>query len=63
VYRREFLPKFIALKPTPLELTENLEQLRILEHGFNIAVAVGHARFHGVDTPEQLAKLEALTNQ
>ncbi len=63
VYRREFLPKFIALKPTPLELTENLEQLRILEHGFDIAVAVGHARFHGVDTPEQLAKLEALTNQ
>lgn len=63
VYRREFLPKFIALKPTPLELTENLEQLRILEHGFDIAVAVGHARFHGVDTPEQLAKLESLTNQ
>jgi 3-deoxy-manno-octulosonate cytidylyltransferase (CMP-KDO synthetase) len=59
VYRREFLPVFVALAPTPLELTEQLEQLRILEHGHAIAVAVGEARFHGVDTPEQLKKLEA----
>ncbi|MCE9620248.1 MAG: 3-deoxy-manno-octulosonate cytidylyltransferase [Planctomycetes bacterium] len=59
VYRRDFLPIFIALPATPLELAEQLEQLRILEHGHAIAVAVGEARFHGVDTPEQLAKLEA----
>ena len=59
VYRREFLPLFVALAPTPLEQTEQLEQLRVLEHGHAISVAVGTARFHGVDTPQQLEKLEA----
>ena len=59
VYRREFLPLFVALAPTALEQTEQLEQLRVLEHGYAIAVAVGTARFHGVDTPQQLEKLEA----
>ncbi len=63
VYRREFLPIFVALAPTPLELTEQLEQLRILENGHAMAVAIGNARFHGVDTPQQLEKLEAGLNQ
>jgi 3-deoxy-manno-octulosonate cytidylyltransferase (CMP-KDO synthetase) len=53
VYRREFLPNYIALPPTPLEQAEKLEQLRVLEHGFKIAVAIGEAHFHGIDTPEQ----------
>lgn len=53
VYRRAFLPRFAALPPTPLERTEQLEQLRALEHGFAIAVAQGIARSHGIDTPEQ----------
>ena len=63
VYRREFLPIFLALAPTPLELTEQLEQLRVLENGHAIAVAIGNARFHGVDTPQQLEKLEARSHQ
>ena len=63
VYRREFLPIFLALAPTPLELTEQLEQLRVLENGHAIAVAIGNARFHGVDTPQQLEKLEARSRQ
>ncbi|MSR33579.1 MAG: 3-deoxy-manno-octulosonate cytidylyltransferase [Phycisphaerales bacterium] len=63
VYRREFLSIFVALAPTPLELTEQLEQLRILENGHSIAVAIGNARFHGVDTPQQLEKLEARSSQ
>jgi 3-deoxy-manno-octulosonate cytidylyltransferase (CMP-KDO synthetase) len=53
VYRREFLVRFPSLPPTPLERTEQLEQLRALEHGHRIAVALGEAPFHGVDTPEQ----------
>ncbi len=55
VYRREFLNVFATLVPTPLEETEQLEQLRALEHGFSIAVAHGVARSHGIDTPEQYA--------
>ena len=53
VYRRAFLPVFAALPPTDLERTEQLEQLRALEHGYAIAVARGMARSHGIDTPEQ----------
>lgn len=53
VYRREFLPAFARLAPTPLERTEQLEQLRVLEHGHRIAVEIVDARHHGIDTPEQ----------
>jgi 3-deoxy-manno-octulosonate cytidylyltransferase (CMP-KDO synthetase) len=53
VYRREFLPNYVALPPTPMEQAEKLEQLRVLEHGYKIAVAIGEAHFHGIDTPEQ----------
>lgn len=53
VYRREFLLKYATLPPTPLEQAEQLEQLRVLEHGYNIAVAVTNVSFHGIDTPEQ----------
>ncbi len=53
VYRREFLPVYVGLAPTPLEQAERLEQLRILEHGYAIAVAIVNARWHGIDTAEQ----------
>lgn len=53
VYRRAYLERFCSLAPTPLEMTEQLEQLRMLETGARIAVAVVHARHHGIDTPEQ----------
>jgi len=53
VYRRPFLADYVALPVTPLEQTEKLEQLRVLEHGYQIAVAVGEAHYHGIDTPEQ----------
>lgn len=56
VYRREFLKTFVALPPSPLELTESLEQLRVLEHGHTIVCAVGEAHFTGIDTPEQYAQ-------
>jgi 3-deoxy-manno-octulosonate cytidylyltransferase (CMP-KDO synthetase) len=54
-YRRDFLRTFVALEPTPLERTESLEQLRVLEHGHSILCAVGEAHFTGIDTPEQYA--------
>ena len=53
VYRRDFLLAYADLPPTPLEQAERLEQLRILEHGYDIAVAVARVSFHGIDTPQQ----------
>jgi 3-deoxy-manno-octulosonate cytidylyltransferase (CMP-KDO synthetase) len=59
-YRAGFLRAFAALPPTPLERVESLEQLRALEHGHRIAVALTPEPFPpGVDTPEDLARAEA----
>ena len=56
-YRAGFLKRFAALSPTPLERTESLEQLRALEHGHRIAVALSPEAFPpGVDTPEDLER-------
>ncbi|MDF2876760.1 MAG: kdsB, partial [Sporomusa sp.] len=58
-YRRDFLLNYAALQPTPLELTESLEQLRALEHGFKIKVLKTDFKSIGVDTPEELEKVNA----
>lgn len=58
-YRAGFLKRFAALPQTPLERVESLEQLRALEHGHRLAVAMTPAPFPaGVDTPEDLARAE-----
>ena len=58
-YRAGFLKRFAALPPTPLEQTESLEQLRALEHGHRIAVALSPEPFPpGVDTPADLERAE-----
>ncbi len=54
-YRRPFLLTFAGWPPTPLELTEKLEQLRALEHGRSIHVHLVNRATHGVDTPQQYA--------
>ena len=59
-YRAGFLPRFAAMPPGRLEQIESLEQLRVLEAGFRIAVALSPEPFPpGVDTPEDLARAEA----
>ena len=52
-YRRDFLLHFVTLPATPCEQAEQLEQLRALEHGHPIAIALVNVRHHGIDTPEQ----------
>ncbi len=60
-YRSGFLQTFSTLKPTPLERTEMLEQLRALEYGYAIAVRIAPEAFPaGVDTPEDLARVRAI---
>ena len=60
VYRRDFLLDYPHLPATPLEQQENLEQLRALEHGYRIFVAETPLVGCGVDTPEDLVKVEQL---
>lgn len=59
-YRRGFLRKFAAMSPTPLEKTESLEQLRVLEHGYRIRMIRVEEASVGVDTPEDLDRVRAL---
>lgn len=59
-YRRAFLLQYAAMEPTPLEQAESLEQLRALENGYKIKVLETDATFIGVDTPEDLAKVNAI---
>ena len=54
-YRVGFLRKYARLKPAPLEKSEALEQLRVLWHGYRIAVAISETEIPpGVDTPQDL---------
>ncbi|MBI4523098.1 MAG: 3-deoxy-manno-octulosonate cytidylyltransferase [Deltaproteobacteria bacterium] len=58
VYRRDFLLKFSRLRPTILEQTERLEQLRVLQAGYPIRVVEVEESSIEVDTPEDLRKAE-----
>jgi 3-deoxy-manno-octulosonate cytidylyltransferase (CMP-KDO synthetase) len=59
-FRRAALERFVALPPSPLERREKLEQLRALEAGMRIDVAVVDAVPLGVDTPEDLETARAV---
>lgn len=58
-YRRAALERFVSLPPSPLERREKLEQLRALEAGMSIGVAVVNEVPAGVDTQEDLEKARA----
>ena len=58
-YRKSALDGFHALPPSPLELTEKLEQLRFLEHGIRIRVVETDEPTIGVDTEADVRAVEA----
>jgi 3-deoxy-manno-octulosonate cytidylyltransferase (CMP-KDO synthetase) len=58
-YRKRALDAFHALPPSPLELTEKLEQLRFLEHGIRIRVVETDEPTIGVDTEADVRAVEA----
>lgn len=57
-YRRQALLSFAALPQSPLELSESLEQLRLLENGFRIRLLESSAPHLGVDRPEDVQRIE-----
>lgn len=59
-YRTDILSQITQLEASDLEQAESLEQLRWLENGFKIKVAITQHDSHGIDTPEDLAKAEKL---
>jgi 3-deoxy-manno-octulosonate cytidylyltransferase (CMP-KDO synthetase) len=63
VYRRDFLLKLARLRPTVLEQTESLEQLRALFYGYQIFVADVDDRSVEVDTSKDLKRAESYLQQ
>lgn len=57
-YKTWFLKKYSKMVKTPLEISESLEQLRVLENGYKIRVKETKYQTVGVDTPEQIAQVE-----
>ncbi|MDP3453643.1 MAG: 3-deoxy-manno-octulosonate cytidylyltransferase [Bacteroidales bacterium] len=58
-YKRDILIKVVSLKPTTLEMAENLEQLRWLENGIKITVAETGFTSHSIDTPFDIELLKS----
>lgn len=59
-YKKDFLMKYVKMKPSMLEISESLEQLRILENGYDIKVLETDFDFISVDTYEDLEKVRKI---
>lgn len=57
-WRRDFLCKFSSWQQTPLEQTESLEMLRVLEKGYSIRCVKAERDVIEIDTPEDLVRIE-----
>ena len=62
-FRRHALERFVGLPPSALEQRERLEQLRALEAGMRIDVAIVDSVPLGVDTPEDLERARKLLSR
>ena len=58
-YRRDFLLRLGTIPPSPLESSEKLEQLRVLEAGYPIAVGLIDEPSIGIDTPDDYRRFVA----
>lgn len=62
-FRRDFLLQYTSLAPTPLEIAESVDMMRVLEHGLKVHMVPTQHSSYAVDTPEDLAKVEKLMQQ
>jgi 3-deoxy-manno-octulosonate cytidylyltransferase (CMP-KDO synthetase) len=59
-FTRKFLLEYTALEPTPLEVAESVDMMRVLEHGLKVRMVPTNHQTHAVDTESDLHKVEAL---
>ena len=59
-FTRDFLSRYSRLPPTPLEIAESIDFLRILEHRHSIAGVVYDKTLVGVDRPEDVQRIEKI---
>jgi len=62
-FRMNILRKFVELGPSLLEITEKLEQLRLLENGIPIHVVITNYKSMGVDRPEDIETVTRILEQ
>ena len=59
-FRRDYLMKYTSLAPTPLEISESVDMMRILEHGDQIKMVPTKHQSYAVDVPDDLIRVEKL---
>jgi 3-deoxy-manno-octulosonate cytidylyltransferase (CMP-KDO synthetase) len=59
-FRREFLLAYLKMEPTPLEIAESIDMMRILEHGSKVHMVFTEYSTHAVDTTQDLIMVEKM---
>ena len=59
-FRRDFLFEYASMASTPLEKSEAIDMLRVLEHGYQVRMVPTDLPSHAVDTPEDLEKVSTM---
>ena len=62
-FRRDFLIEYTKLDPTPLEIVESIDMMRILEHGMKVRMVPTMFDTQAVDTPSDLKRVERLMQE
>ena len=57
-FRRDYLLNYTSLSPTPLEIVESIDMMRILEHGDKVKMVPTNYSSYAVDTPSDLKRVE-----
>ena len=59
-FKRDFLLKYSDLEPTPLEIVESIDMLRVLEYGYKVKMAKVNVDSHPVDIKEDISVVESI---
>ena len=59
-FRRDFLIQYNQLNPTPLEIAESVDMMRVIEHGMNVKMVPTNYQTHAVDTEEDLKEIKKI---